>query len=1024
MRWGTMLVGLVLVLPAPGGEQQDAERLFEEGAAAYEKGDLDGAETAWKAALAICERIAPDSGPVAACLGSLGNVAVDRGDLAAAEGLLKRALAIYERRQPDSLDVAQCLGGLGKLAAERGDLARAETYFRRTLAIHERLDPDSLLVANSHNNLGAVYYSRGDLAAAAALFGRSLAIRERLVPGSPEVADSLNNLGLVAADRGDLAEAEARHHRALAILERLAPDSPQVADNLNNLGTLTVARGDVASAEAIFKRVLALRQRVAPDSLDVADALCNLGSTAYSRGDLNAADAFYQQALAIRERLAPDSLTVAAALANLGLVALDRGDFAAADTHFKRALAALQRLAPDSLQVALCLNNMGEVARERGDMAAAAELNQRALAIQEKLAPDTLDVAASLTNLGLCASHRGEWAAAEAFQRRALDLRRHLAPDSLDVVASLNNLALDRAAADALDDALDCVSQAMDIEQKQLRRNFAVLSEREKGCFLELMCRGPHFLLSLAALRPEDPRFVRTACDWTLRRKGVLLSALLEERQALRLLGDEATAADWRALQAARAGLSHLLVAGPGAQPIEAYRARCDELAAQSEKLLKGLAEKSAAVRAQQVTDEADCEKVSRALPAVAALVELATYQPTRFKATENEPRTDPPRYVAFILRSGEPQPVMIDLGEAEPIDRAVGRLRARQGPMRSQPDDGRLYDLVWSRIETQLGGAKRIYFAPDGQLNLLACGALQDPSRKYLAERYTFVYLPSGRDLLRPATPSRAGQWVVVSNPKFGGEPGGAGSGQRAVIQGADRAALTGLSVTDLPGTKAEGGQVAALARGAGAAVQELSGAAATEAAVKAVARPAVVHLATHGLFLPDADFSSGPDGGRFVFVPYRGEPRRGATLSGNPMQRSMLLLAGAARSLKGEKTDGEDGILTAEEVVGMDLEGTRLVCLSACETGLGEVKQGEGVVGLRRAFQMAGAESLVMSLWRVPDAETRDLMIDFYRRFTAGESAPDAMTAAQRAILAERRAAKLSDAPFWWAGFVVGGR
>ncbi|MBI2299478.1 MAG: CHAT domain-containing protein, partial [Armatimonadetes bacterium] len=846
----------------------------------------------------------------------------------------------------------------------------------------------------------------------------------RLAPDSFDVGVSLVVLGQVAAARGDLAAAEGLYQRARAIEERLHPDSAFAAVVSSKLGELARDRGDFAAAESHLQRALEISSRT-PDSPAESSILLMLVAVAIDRGDLATAEVHARRLLTIEERLAPDSLFVAASLDELAMVALRRGDFAVATASAKRALAIFERLAPDSLAVAASLGNLGAVASDRGDLATAEALYRRALAIQERLAPDSLEVAASLGNLGSVAWSRGDLAAEEAFHKRALAILDRLAPDSLDVATSLHNLVVCHAGSGRPVEALACVERAMTVEQRQLRRSFPTLTEREKTAFLDSLWRGLPFVLSLAALRPEEPRFVRTTCDWVLRRKGILLSALLEDRQALRLLTGEATAADWNALQDARAGLSHLLVAGPGNQPIEAYRARCDELAGRIEKLLKGLVGKSAAVRAQRIIDEGDAEKVCTALPTGSALVEIAAYRPCSFKATGNQPKWGATRYVAFILRPGEPQPTMLDLGEAEPIDRGVARMRARLSPTRQRPDDGSLYNLVWSRIEPLLGGAKRIYLSPDGQLNLLAFGALQDPKGKYLAETYTFIYLASGRDLLRPPSQPKAQQWVVVSNPDFGGDPGAGGVGQRALIQGAERTSLAGANITPLPGTKVEGEQVAALARAAGATVEQLAGSDATEAKVKAAARPAVLHLATHGLFLPDVQIQSGPDGGRFIFVPSREGRLAAATWTGNPLQRSMLLLAGAVRSLKGEKTEGgEDGILTAEEVVGMDLEGTRLVCLSACETGLGEVKQGEGVMGLRRAFQMAGAESLVMSLWRVPDAETRDLMIDFYRRFTGGEAAPDAMTAAQRAFIAARRAAKQSDAPWWWAGFVVGGR
>jgi CHAT domain-containing protein/Tfp pilus assembly protein PilF len=300
-----------------------------------------------------------------------------------AEELYQQALAIREKLAPNSLDVAGTLHNLGIVARNRGDLARAEQLYQQALAIFEHLAPNSLDVADTLNNLGVVAYSRGDLARAEQYYQQALAIREKLAPNSLDVAGTLNNLGNVAADRGDLARAEQLYQQALAIYEKLAPNSLQVASTLNNLGLVALDRGDLAAAERYLQQVLAIYEKLAPNSLEVARTLNNLGNVARDRGDLARAEQLFQQALAIFENLAPNSLQVASTLGNLGLVALDRGDLAATERYYQQALAIFEKLAPNSLDVATMLQNVAILARQQKNYSQAQRYLQRALAIIE-----------------------------------------------------------------------------------------------------------------------------------------------------------------------------------------------------------------------------------------------------------------------------------------------------------------------------------------------------------------------------------------------------------------------------------------------------------------------------------------------------------------------------------------------------------------------------------------------------------------------------------------------------------------
>jgi CHAT domain-containing protein len=402
-------------------------------------------------------------------------------------------------------------------------------------------------------------------------------------------------------------------------------------------------------------------------------------------------------------------------------------------------------------------------------------------------------------------------------------------------------------------------------------------------------------------------------------------------------------------------------------------------------------------------------------------VVELLHYQPY-------DPRIPGPdkwgdwRYVAYVLPAGG-KPAWADLGPADPIDELV--VEARRELARADPryaEVARALDAqVMQPIRRLLGDARDVYLSPDGALNLVPFAALVDEDGRFLVSRYRFTWLTSGRDLLRLDAPDapRSGP-VILAGPDYG-RGGRAGAGGRgAAARGAHSLDLRGVRFAPLPGAAREGRELTALVPGA----RLLTAGAATEASVKALRGPRILHVATHGFFLDELPRGPGRTRGRGRGAePIAGDADDDAHDGGggdgdqdeDPLLRSGLALAGA----NARRSGGEDGILTALEVTGLDLRGTKLVALSACETAVGEATSGSGVYGLRSALMLAGAESQVMSLWKVDDEATRLLMDDYYRRLGAGGGRSDALREAQLALLARARTAH----PFYWAAWIASG-
>ena len=462
-------------------------------------------------------------------------------------------------------------------------------------------------------------------------------------------------------------------------------------------------------------------------------------------------------------------------------------------------------------------------------------------------------------------------------------------------------------------------------------------------------------------------------------------------------------------LRAISAQYSSLVLRGPGVTPLGAYRTILARLDEERQELEKQISRNSVGLQAE--LRPITVEQVQAAIPGGAALVELFQYYPLNPKAGNPTKHWGKARYVVYVVpHRGDI--VWTDLGEAAVIEQAVEKLLStlRRAAADPEPAARALDALVMQPIRRLLGETRWVFLSPDGALNLVPFAALRDEEGHYLVERYAFTYLPSGRDLVRLGTSSPSPQRpVILAAPDFGAAAGPA----PAPTTTNQRSAEMGSRSFGPLAFAAEEGQ--ALGRQLPDA-KVLMGIEATESAVKALRGPRLLHIATHGFFLPDQPELPSPSlrdlggGARTLDGMMRPTP-----YSENPLLRSGLVFAGVNQG----KSGNDDGVLTALEASQLDLYGTKLVVLSACETGVGQVRSGDGVYGLRRALVMAGAETQVMSLWRVNDEATRVQMEAYYGGLLAGGGRSEAMRQVQLAMLHSSERAH----PYYWASFIVSG-
>jgi CHAT domain-containing protein/Tfp pilus assembly protein PilF len=1026
--------------PAPDARLQEAQKAYDEAKTLDAAGKYPEAVTQGEHALALREAVLGGTHPeVASCLDLLGKVHRHQGDLAQAEPLIQRGLALREAALgKDHPDVAQSLNNLAALYLDQGLYGRAEALVQRALAIREAaLGKNPLDVASSLNVLAIIYKEQGLYDRAEPLYQRALALREAaLGKNHPDVAQSLTNLAILYVDQGLYSRAEPLVQRALAIREAaLGKNHPDVAVSLNVLATLYEEQGLYGRAEPLYQRALAIQEEaLGKNNPDVALVLNNLANLYWEQGLYGRAEPLYQRALALQEAaLGQNSPILATLVNNLSNLYKEQGLYEQAERFAERALAireaALGKNHPD---VAVSLDSLANLYEDQGFYARAAPLYQRARAIREAtLSKNHPETATSFNNLADLYADQGLYGQAAPLYQRSLAMREaSLGKSHPNLAPSLNHLAVVRLAQHRLGEAVALFTRAFAVSEQRLRHEALDFSEARLSTFLQYLRTDEERLYALLRANPDNARVRRLALSTALLLKGRSVEETADiSRAVYRSLGAQEHDTFER-LRGLRTQLAQLSLQGPGSLPPATYQQQLKALAEQGDALEADLARRSAPLRALAAlpSPEDIVERVAQALPKEGALVEFITYEDRPLVPKPGTPESQQPsqlRYLALVLFP-DATTRALDLGPAEPINSAASHLRdalANRDVAFQDPAQA-LYQLAFQPLLPLLGKTHRLFLAPDGQLALVPFAALHD-GHQFLVETYDFTYLTSGKDLLpRPQETVPASSVVVLADPDFGTPlQSPAASTDKALAQterstSAERFLCSlrqdsvhrAWATVPLPGTRQEAQAIQRLLPQA----QLFLGAEATKQRLLQLPTPGILHLATHGFFLEDAPV---PEGSRGVaHFGSLGEESPGSRPP-DPLLRSGLLLAGASAPTPSSSTQPspDSALVTALELAGLNLWGTQLVVLSACDTGRGDIKLGQGVYGLRRAFLVAGAETVVTSLWKVDDQTTSTLMEAYYRNLLAGQGRATALREAMRALRTTL------PHPHYWAPFIA---
>ncbi len=893
--------------------------------------------------------------------------------------------------------------------------------------VRNKLGKESASYGNLCNVKGLVSFYKNDWAEAEKLWTEARSVRGKILgTGHPDYAGSLINLGILYAELCEYEKAELFYLEGKEIFEKKLKDRNHkfYGNCLTNLGSLYWKMGLYGKAEALYLEVKSITEaRLGTQNPSYALDLYNLGLVYKTLYNYEKAEHFILESLSIREQLlGKEHPDYALSLALLGSLYYEMGLYEKAVLIIEEVVSLNEKkLGKTDPQFAGSLINLGLCYHDIGNYEKAESLFLEAKDVFENRINNTRHYyyINCLSDLGKVNVNLKRYEKAESFYLNANDIRSGMLgkahPNYKDGLLDLANLYW---LTNRYDDSGLLLSEANKMDKQLMLKSVRHLSEQELTAYRRKFDQGQSRFFSFAQAHRNMPG---DCYENAVFFKGFLL---VSTQQMNNLVLLSPTTADLFNLLRSHHRRLASQYSKPIAQRDSALIASLEEKANALEKELTrtvaGFGDALRQVSWQEIRD--------RLKPGEAA-VEFVHY------GFYNPMPTDSIMYAALVLLPGDTMPHFVPLFERRqilPLIRGASGAGFRKiNECYSATANGRkLYGLVWEPLEALLQGAKTIYASPSGLLHRLNLGALPAGTRQTFGESRSVVTLGSTRQL---ASAEAAGKNNAVATAAvFGGiryetdtaamfSPGisytAATRGMADVLPFYPDSSVRGGSWNYLPGSRSEALDIAAQLRKARYEVQLDTGYLATEEAFLALGRektsPRILHIATHGFFFPDPKEAAGngpslSDRDNTVF-----------RLSDNPMMRSGLILAGANQAWRtgtGPK-NREDGVLTAYEISHTDLSGTELAVLSACETGLGEIESNEGVYGLQRAFKIAGVKYLIMSLWKVNDAGTREFMAEFYRYWLEKQmTIPEAFRKAQAHMKA-----KYPDSPYHWAGFVL---
>ncbi len=978
----------------PGDWRARIKRLNREAETYANNGLVDTATDMSEKALHYASRyLGEEDVDYAQCLSNVAALYATSGKLEEAQTMLQRAAMIIKRApHRNSAAYAAVLHNLARLSESKASSSEAEVLYEAAIEEWHTTqgdnDPHYALMLFS---LGCLYSKRREFRKAAELFNKALTIQRRS-PTDPDYAETLNALGELHYQTGEYISAQIASQQAIHTLCSGVGDSdPRYALYLNTLAAIYQAMGRSHDAEALLKQVITILEMTSRHRTSAyASALSNLGTVYMFLGRNAEAEAAMNRAVELKRAIDGESSTsYATGLNNLAVYYAKQGRFRDATNLYHESLNILRAaLGNEHPALAAAVFNLGEVVRKSGDYSAAKRFHEEGVAIGRSV----------------------------------------LGEGHPDFMHNLSALAQVHAAMNEPTAAILCATEAIGIGERMIQRLLFVSNAQQREALLDNLEQDFHRFVTLALRYGADfPNFIDVIFTLVQRRKAIGANATATQR--LQILSSQSPTLKQllKRLIDLQQRIARKTIVGPVSDYIKEHSEVLQHWTAQKRELEIRLSEDESLLAAlTQMEQSTRPTDIAKKLESDSILIEFIKIHICDFAAIESkyEATWKDAHYVAITLSAADLCLKIVDIGNAAQIDALIEDFRYAILDEAAKPAfDGkstvagaRLKEALFSPIEATIGDCHRLYLAPDGNLARLPFEALPTKQGRALIDDYRLTYLSVGRELLRYASspcPNNQSSAVVIADPDFDLQLSDSDSAglQSYPAENNSTIDLSRIYFKRLPGTRNEGIRIAALLN-----VKPWLDNTALESRLKSLRSPKILHIATHGFFIED-----GEDNRFASHLPADGEQAvsSAAKERANPMLRSGIALSGANWKHKRfvPYPEAEDGVITAEDVVGLDLRDTELVVLSACDTGLGEIHDGEGVMGLRRAFAIAGTRTLIMSLWKVPDLQTQQLMEMFYTELKKGTPRGDALRQAQLGVRQQH------PQPYYWAAFICQG-
>ncbi len=941
----------------------------------------------------------------------LADLLSHRGLHSDAEPIYLTVLKAKERLAgTNTIQYGYTLRDLGNLYSEIGNYKKSKKYFTQyhTIALQtEGLASSTALgslsrLANVNNNLDLVSEAESQFKQAVTL-SRDIYGKDNM-----EYAWKLSDIADFYINNSRESEAEKYIAEAMAISKNVYGSSHRIYANfLSDLSKVYIGTDRYKEAEELLLSTTNIQQKFNSGSWEYIYALSDLEEFYAHLGRIKDATKISDQVLNLVEKRTGRDLNYANYLEKKSALEYQIKNYEAADTLARMALSIVEEeQSPGHFLNLRSRNMIGVVALARHQLDEAEEqfkycIDQRVLSGNTT----SSDQATSYHNLAYVFIERDQFAEAEKSLNQAAEIEKKYPSLSIEnKITRADSYAKLYQAWGKYDLSEKYWKQVTSLTLSYIEGNFYFMTENEKAQFWNNYRKHLEYFNTFAVLRQsQNSAILGDMYNNQLSTKAILLSASNKIRNRILSSKDSVMINDYYRWTESKNQLAQYYTMSE--LEIKSKKVNIDSV----EKVTKTL-EKDLNITIDDQEKDKNHSKltwrdVQRTLSTNEAAIEII-----RFRIWDKY-FTDSVAYAALILTSEtKTAPLLVVLKNGKQLEEKA--IRYYKNSIAAKLEDKLSYANFWESIGNTVKGKSHLYLSLDGVFNQINFNTLRTPENKFLVDDKNFTIVSNTKDIVsmkkKPGTIFTRASAALIGYPKYflGPEQVKNKIGTNREVEFLQLDATDATGIAELPGTKTEIQLVNRILSQNKWAVDEYEDENASEQILKSIQPPRVLHIATHGFFMDDEEKSGA--------ISFAGS----SDSRQDPMLRSGLLLTGAANFIQNKvRIDDENGILTAYEAANLNLDNTDLVVLSACETGRGEIQNGEGVYGLQRAFQTAGAKAIIMSLWKVDDEATQQLMTLFYQNWMKGQSKTTAFKNAQLELK------KKFEEPYFWGAFVMMG-